>query len=349
MTTLAEGGARVSDRQQTMPVSPGSGLRWAGLAVQLGVILVLAWAFEIESPAFYLWILPLAVGGAVIHHLVRLQHRPAVFAVLGLVGILLVFGLGPGSWMVGVGLTLIGLCHLPIEFRWRVGLVALVGLGLMLLRARWVRAPWPGVIWPVLGSMFMFRLGIYLYDLRHQRGPAEPGLIFSYFFMLPNVVFLLFPVIDFQTFRRTYYDRPALDIYEEGARWMLRGLTHLVLYRLVYAYAVIGPEAVVSTAGIVRYLVSNFGLYLRVSGQFHLIVGMLHLFGFRLPETHRFFYLASSFSDLWRRINIYWKDFMQKMVYLPVVMGLKRQGETGALVGATLSVVVATWFLHSYQ
>jgi hypothetical protein len=25
--------------------------------------------------------------------------------------------------------------------------------------------------------------------------------------------------------------------------------------------------------------------YLRVSGQFHLIVGMLYLFGFRLPQT----------------------------------------------------------------
>lgn len=349
MTTPYAVVARGPDQAQAMPVSPHGMLRWAGLGVQLGVILALAWAFQIESPAFYLRILPLAVGGAVIHHLLPLRYRPAVLALLGVVGILVVFGLGPGSWMVGLGLTLIGLCHLPIGFWWRVGLVGMAGLGLMVLRAGWVWAPWPGVIWPVLGSMFMFRLGIYLYDLRHRRGPAEPGLILSYFFMLPNVVFLLFPVIDFQTFRRTYYDRPALEIYEEGAQWMLRGLTHLVLYRLVYAYAVIGPVEVVSTAGIVRYLVINYGLYLRVSGQFHMIVGMLHLFGFRLPETHRFFYLASSFSDLWRRINIYWKDFMQKMVYLPAVMGLKRQGETAALVGATLSVVVATWFLHSYQ
>ena len=349
MTTPDAVVARGPDQAQARPVLPHEMVRWVSLGVQLGLILALAWAFHIESPAFYLRILPLAVGGAVIHHLLPLRHRPAMFALLGLVGILVVFDLGPGVWMVGLGLTLIGLCHLPIGFRWRVGLVGLAGLGLMVLRAGWVWAPWPGVIWPVLGSMFMFRLGIYLYDLRHRRGPAEPGLILSYFFMLPNVVFLLFPVIDFQTFRRTYYDRPALEIYEEGAQWMFRGLTHLALYRLIYAYAVVGPAEVASTAGIARYLVSNYGLYLRVSGQFHMIVGMLHLFGFRLPETHRFFYLASSFSDLWRRINIYWKDFMQKMVYLPAVMRLKRQGETAALVGATLIVVVATWFLHSYQ
>jgi hypothetical protein len=167
--------------------------------------------------------------------------------------------------------------------------------------------------------------------------------------MLPNTVFLLFPVIDFQTFRRTWFDRPALDIYAEGVRWIFRGLTHLVLYRLVYRYVAISPADVTSTAGIVQYLVGNYGLYLRVSGQFHVIVGLLHLFGFRLPESHRFFYLASSFSDLWRRINIYWKDYMQKLVYLPVFFGLKRRSETTRLVLATLAVIGVTWFLHSYQ
>ena len=82
---------------------------------------------------------------------------------------------------------------------------------------------------------------------------------------------------------------------------------------------------------------------------FHLIVGMLHLFGFRLPETHRLFYLSSSFTDFWRRINIYWKDFMQKIFYYPAVFRLKHLGTTRALVIATLYVFVMTWFLHAYQ
>src|SRR5439155_24062702 len=135
----------------------------------------------------------------------------------------------------------------------------------------------------------------------------------------------------------SYYDRPALEIYEEGVRWIFRGLTHLVIYRLIYQYVLLSPSAVTTTAQMVQYMVGNYGLYLRVSGQFHLVTGILHLFGFRLPETHRFFYLASSFSDLWRRINIYWKDFMQKMVYLPVFFGMRRHGETAALVAATIS------------
>jgi len=245
--------------------------------------------------------------------------------------------------------VLVGLCHLPLAYGWRLLLVLAATGVLVAMRAAWLPTPWPGAIWPILGSLFMFRLGIYLYDLKHQTKPAGAASVLSYFLMLPNTVFLLFPVIDWQTFRRTWFDRPALEIYGEGVRWIFRGLIHLVLYRVVYQNAVIPPSDADTTAGIVQYLVANFGLYLRVSGQFHLIIGLLHLFGFRLPESHRFFYLASSFTDLWRRINIYWKDFMQKMVYLPVFFGLKRRGETTRLVLATVSVVVVTWLLHSYQ
>ena len=345
---MTSGGEAVSEVRGLSESGLREGWRVFSLVCQLGLALWLSRAFHIESPAFYLRILPLAVCGGIVNHLLPPHYRPAFFSALGIYGTLVVFGSGPGGWMVGLGLALIGLCHLPISFRWRVIVLFLVTAVLMLMRAGWIKTPWPGVIWPIFASMFMFRLGLYLYDLKHH-GPMRPDLVLSYFFLLPNVVFLLFPIIDFHTYRRTYYDRKPLDIYEEGAQWILRGLTHLVLYRLIYSYVAISPAEVNSTAEMVRYLLGNYGLYLRVSGQFHVIVGVLHLFGFRLPETHRFFYLASSFSDFWRRMNIYWKDFMQKMVYLPAALGLKKRGETPMLIGATLCVLVASWFLRSYQ
>ena len=80
-----------------------------------------------------------------------------------------------------------------------------------------------------------------------------------------------------------------------------------------------------------RYLVCNYLLYLRVSGQFHMACGMLHLFGFQLPETHHRYLLATSFTDYWRRINIYWKDFMVRVVFNPVVFRLKRWPQPAAL------------------
>jgi hypothetical protein len=76
---------------------------------------------------------------------------------------------------------------------------------------------------------------------------------------------------------------------------------------------------------------------------------MLHLFGFHLPETHRNYLLATGYTDYWRRINIYWKDFMVRVVFNPVVFRLKRRPQPIALAVATAVVFVATWALHAYQ
>jgi D-alanyl-lipoteichoic acid acyltransferase DltB (MBOAT superfamily) len=321
----------------------------AFVALQLVVVLLLARAFEIEHANFYGVVLPLTIGGFVLHHWLPRRLQAWFFVGLSAAGIVLVLGPWAGACLAAVGLALIGLCHVPIAFRWRVLLVVATAVVLVAMRASWLPTPWPAAIWPVLASMFMFRLGIYLYDLAHEKKPASPAAVLSYFFMLPNTVFLLFPVIDWKTFRQSWFDRPALQIYNEGVRWIFRGVTHLVLYRIIAQNLVLSPNEVSTTAGLVQFLVANFGLYLRVSGQFHMIVGLMHLFGYRLPESHRFFYLASSFTDLWRRINIYWKDFMQKMVYLPVVFELKRRSETTRILVATLCVIAATWVLHSYQ
>ena len=77
--------------------------------------------------------------------------------------------------------------------------------------------------------------------------------------------------------------------------------------------------------------------------------GMLHLFGFQLPQTHHHYLLATSFTDYWRRINIYWKDFMVRLFFNPVVFRLKRWPQPLALALATVTVFLATWFLHAYQ
>jgi hypothetical protein len=75
----------------------------------------------------------------------------------------------------------------------------------------------------------------------------------------------------------------------------------------------------------------------------------MHLFGFNLPRTHNAYFLASSFSDIWRRINIYWKDFMMQTFFFPAFFRLRPWGDAGAVVGAVLCVFTATWLAHSWQ
>ena len=326
-------------------------LRLGVIAAEFALIVAAIRLLNIESNAFEL-ILTLALGGFLVHHFLPAAWRQTFFAALSVAGVLMVFGWGDGAWLLGMGGLLIALCHLPLSLRMRIALVLLVA-GAM-AAARTERLPWvspyiPTTIWPILGSMFMFRLMVYLYDLKHRAAPFSVARALSYFFMLPNVCFPLFPIVDYKNFQRSAYNDDALHVYQTGARWMFRGLVHLALYKIVYFKAVIDPAEAVNGLDAAQYMITSYLLYLKISGLYHLIVGLLHMYGFNLPPTHHLYLLSSSFTDLWRRINIYWKDFIQKLVFNPAYFRLRKLGETRAMAGATMIAAVVTWFLHAYQ
>ena len=316
---------------------------------QLGLVLYAMHLFQVETATGFNRLFPLILGGFVVNAWLPARLRMPFFVGLSFVGIATIFGYRNSAWLIGIGLGLIGLCHLPASKWIRVSLVTLAGIGLTALRADLFITSWSRAILPVLGSMFMFRLALYLYDMDNEKKRASLWERLAYFFMLPNTVFPFFPIVDYIQFRRSYYDRDAIEIYQKGVLWMLRGAVHLILYRVVYYYFTPAVEEVAGLGGVVLFIVSAYLLYLRVSGLFHLIVGILCLFGFNLPETHKQYFLASGFNDYWRRINIYWKDFMMKLFFYPLYMKTRHWGATTALVFSTLVVFVCTWVLHSYQ
>ena len=55
--------------------------------------------------------------------------------------------------------------------------------------------------------MFMFRMIVYLYEMKHARRPETLVDTLSYFFLLPNFCFLHFPVVDYRTLQRGYFAR----------------------------------------------------------------------------------------------------------------------------------------------
>jgi hypothetical protein len=323
------------------------------LLVLLQLVLVLGaiHLFRIEESRKLQHITALILGGFALHAWLPLDWRRPFYVLLSLssIGVVLHW---EALWLIGCGAVLIGLCHVPLPYRLRVGLVVAVSLLLAAWRGGWVTPPsdtLAATVLPVLGGMFMFRLALYLYDLRFEKKPASWSERLGYFFMLPNACFPFFPVVDYQAWRRTWYDKPAVDIYQKGLHWLYRGTVQLILYRVVYYNFTLAPQDVQSLGQLVQYMVTTYLLYLRVSGLFHLIVGILCLFGYNLAETHHLYYLATSFNDYWRRINIYWKDFMMKLFYYPAFMRVKRWGMTTGLVLATIWVFFGTWALHSYQ
>ena len=323
--------------------------KFFAVTLELGILVAVIREFRIGNTAFSHVIAPLTFVGFCIHQFLPIRYRQQFFLLLSVVGIWAVLGTASTAWLVGICLVMISICHLPVPFFARVAvLLATAGL-LALCRAGRIRGPWPAVIWPILGSILMFRLIVYLYDIQHSKEKISIPTTLSYFFLLPNVVFPLFPVVDYKTFRRSWYDANQYEIYQRGVQWIFRGVTHLIAYRIVYNYLIISPTEVASVGQLVRFLFTNFALYLDVSGTFHIIVGILHLFGFHLPETNHRYFLSSSFNDIWRRTNIYWKDFMMKVFYYPAYFRLRKLGNTPALILSTLFIFVVTWFLHAYQ
>lgn len=321
-------------------------VRFGAIMLQLCAILVVLRQFQIESDAFR-EVAVIAFLGFAVHYFLPNGFRLAFFAAISVVAIFVVLGLSNGGWLLGFGFLLLGICHLPFKTWIRVALLLGAGGVCAAARVEWISGPWSQAIWPILASMFMFRVVIYLYDIRHEKPSLARSI--SYFFMLPNACFPMFPVVDYKGFRRTYYDAEEHRIYQTGVDWMVRGIIHLILYRVIYYYLTISPAEVIDPDSLTQYLISNFLLYLRISGDFHLITGMLHLFGFNLSPTHHLYGLASSFTDFWRRINIYWKDFMMKIVYYPLFFRFRRYGEVPAIIAATIIVFILTWLLHSYQ
>ncbi len=324
------------------------------LAASIQVVLLLAvfHVYRVETPSFRV-LATLAAAVLPLHYLAPYRWKKPMFVAASIAGMTLVVGPATAAVVLAVAAAMIAVAAAPVAIPWRLraGLIAAMAVVLALLRpgAGYGADPATAGAIPVLATMFMFRMVIYLYERKHANAPEPLADTLAYFFLLPNYAFLHFPVVDYRALHRGYFARGVHEIQRAGLAMISRGTLQLLAYRLVDYKLRIPAEQVHGPAGLAAYLVWNYLLYLRVSGQFHVACGMLHLFGFQLPETHHRYLLANSFTDYWRRINIYWKDFMVRVVFNPVVFRLKRWPQPAALAAATAVVFLVTWLLHAYQ
>ena len=347
--------------QRFLPAGPASGLyadepsscrrdlrRFLPILAHLALLLAVTKVYRLEGRAFLI-LMTVATLALPVHYILPFSWKKPFFSAVSIFGMALVFGPLTSACILALGCGLIGLTRLPIAWIWRAAAIACVAAVFACARGGLLPLPLPDLTWPILGSLFMFRMIVYMYELKHADAPETFGDALAYFFLLPNFAFVHFPVVDYRTFRRGYFAKDIHESQSDGLRMMVRGAIHLLLYRLVYHELLIPPDDVRSIGSLCGFLVCNYLLYLRVSGQFHMACGMLGLFGFNLPDTHHHYLLATGFTDYWRRINIYWKDFMVRVVFNPVVFRLKKRPQALALAVATVVVFVVTWALHAYQ
>lgn len=331
--------------------------RFLALSAQLVLLLAVFRVYRVEQfsgDMGFFFMCCLAFGAFAIHYWLPFRWKEIFWVAISLLGALCLLPFWRVALLMVAGGALYLVVASPLAYWKRVSLV-IAGLAVALLfrgqpafLIRLTHQHTLGSFWVLFGALFMFRLIVYLHDIRYMKGRPPLTEFLAYFFILPNYVFLLFPVVDYKSMRVGYYRRDIHEIAQQGIVWICRGTVQLLAYMLVFYARDMLPETR-SFGSMVSTMFLTFMLYLRVSGQFHISVGLLHLFGYDLPETNHKYLLSHSLTDFWRRINIYWKDFMVKIVYFPTYFWLRKKGELRAQLAGTGLVFVVTWALHAYQ
>ncbi len=277
----------------------------------------------------------------------RYKHLILLLAIFYI--ILNAFGIKAGLVLIFTGFLLISLCHINVKHWIKISFVALLFCVFALGKTEWFYSPRLNILINYLLPMFMFRIIIYLYELKHGLIIKSFWQSITYFFLLPNIFFLFFPIIDYKTYIRTYYNTPEKEIWQKGIRWMLRGVFHLLTYRIICYYFLTSNSEVKDLHSLLSYLFSNYFLIVRLSGIFHLIIGLLCMFGMNLPKVFDNYFIATSFVDLWRRINIYWRDFILKLFFYPIMFFYKKRIKHYLLPVTMMTVFLITCLLHTYQ
>ncbi len=317
--------------------------------LQIVSVFIVLYTFKIEHDSGLSRIALVVIGAYIIIHLVNKELIPWVFVMAGIAVVVFAFGLFSGGILVGVCLLLF-LTLSPrynIYVKISVFLILLATLGFF--RIGFVYVPRVYMVMPFIGALFMFRGFMYLYYEKNHKLRGSLKHRVAYFFMFPNLVFLLFPIVDFKEFVSTYLVRPFSETRQKAIRYMLRAIVHLLLYRLIYTYFYIDSNAVQDLPSLISFMVTSYLLILRLSGILHMSMGLICLFGYDLSPVFNFFFLGASFTDLWRRINTYWRNFMQKVFFYPFYFRIRKRFGNFALPLATAVMFIFTWFFHNYQ
>jgi D-alanyl-lipoteichoic acid acyltransferase DltB (MBOAT superfamily) len=323
------------------------------LTLQLVIVGIVISRWGLEAHLGLPRLFPVVVATFLAHASLPRTWRPGAYFFCSIGTILYLLGLRDGATVAVCGLIIFATCHLPVPQFVKIGLLA-AQASLLAFFNFTASSGHPLPLQPSsqaisgLGALFMFRMILYLYELPHERDSVSTWQRLNYFFLLPNICFPIFPVLDYKVFKRCYYSRPEYEIYKRGVYLVSLGTAQLVLYRCLYQ-VLPAASGVSDAVDLLWYASISYLMLIRFSGILQLSVGLLCLFGLYLPDIFKFMFFADSYADLWRRVNIYWKDFVVKIVYYPWYFRLKRRGTVLAVTVATFLTFVANWFFHSYQ
>lgn len=230
-----------------------------------------------------------------------------------------------------------------LRILWAIFLTAVLAV----LRIGFVNLPFIPLAVPVVGSMIMFRYVLMLYEHHYEKPESTWIQKFTYLILPPALAFPLFPIVDYKSFLRNHHPQDS-SVIKTGLTRIAAGLIFMMSFRILYLYFIPGYVEVHDALSVFTYTICNYLYILNVFGVMWIAVGYLGILGFDLPPVFNYVFLIDNFRDIWRRINVYWRDFMVKLVYYPLYFNLRKKTKAAILI-TSLTTLTISAMLHGWQ
>jgi hypothetical protein len=285
------------------------------------------------------------------HYWLPFSLKQPCWLLLSVAGLFIVRDVPSAIAVVMIAMVLYGVSAIRVP-RWYTITLVLVCVATLLAVAAFMNARGRSAhgVFLTIGGMFALRGLIYWYERAHS--DERPGFVeyVRYFFILPNFSFPFFPVLDLRGLRLSYYRRESYRMAQEGIGLMCLGIAQLLMVVATAPWRrTFGHAQVHSLGALLVHLGLYIVLYFRVSGPFHLCIGLMRCFGYDLAPSHRWFLLSRGPLDLWRRTNTYWREMLEKVVYFPVYFKLRRRSDRLAQVIGMVILFAVSWVLHPWN
>jgi len=223
-------------------------------------------------------------------------------------------------WMLGLGVA----SNIGLLVYAKYTVFAVVNLNAVLAAAKLQPLAIPTIALPLGISFIVFEKITYLVDLyRGVSVPARSLLNYlNYVFLFPKL--LAGPIVKYHDIA-AQLGSPS-HCYEDVRDGLIRFLTGLAKKVLIADFLAGTVDQIfklpaaslhTSTAWL-GLLCFTLQIYFDFSGYSDMAIGMARILGFRLLENFRDPYLATSFTDFWRRWHISLSTWIKEYLYIPL-------------------------------
>jgi alginate O-acetyltransferase complex protein AlgI len=228
---------------------------------------------------------------------------------------------GPNvRWWVATGVA----ANLALLVYAKYTVFAVANLNTLFAAGGWKAWPVPKIALPLGVSFIVFEKITYVVDLFRKAAPPAKSFLdyLNYVFLFPKL--LAGPIIKYHDIANQL-SRPThryADV-EQGFIRFVTGLGKKVLIADTLAPVAnqvfsLSPATLNTTSAWLGLACFTFQIYFDFSGYSDMAIGMARMLGFRLMENFRDPYLATSFTDFWRRWHISLSTWIKEYLYIPL-------------------------------